>query len=169
VALRTLPDRDRDVLRAFFTEHVRGMDAKHDTRWRRFIRDLFNAEAGEGFQLYRAEERGGPYHRMHRAVLTRLFESQERYTDEDVLHDFLKLRCWFVTWEEGPRGSPIPKPRSTSFDSCSEDDVREFHRKMVDQLHEPSIQRRFWPHLPAAQRHLMVEEVLRDPKKEQDQ
>lgn len=163
VPLRQLPDRDRDVLRTFFTEHVRGMDRQHDTRWRRFVRDLFNAEAGEGFQLYRAEERGGPYHRMHRAVLTRLFESQERYADPDVLHDWLKLKCWFVTWTEGPRGSPIPKPRSTAFDVCSEDEIREFHTKMIALLHEPWVQRRFWAHLSARQRQEMVDSILENP------
>jgi hypothetical protein len=166
--LHSLPDGDRDVLRRFFTEHVRGMDAKHDRRWRRFVRDLFNAEPGEGFQLYRAEERGGPYHRMHRAVLTRLFESQELYKDPDLLHDWLKLKCWFVKWEEGPRGNPIPKPRSTAFDVCSEDEIRELHTKMVALLHEPWVQRRFWPHLPSPKRQEMLDVILTDPKK-QDQ
>lgn len=158
VPLRMLPDQERDVLRRFFTEHVRGMDAKHHRRWVRFVRDLFNAEAGEGFQLYRAEERGGPYHRMHRAVLTRLFDSQERYPSIDALHDWLKLKCWFVEWADGK-----PRPRSTAFDVCSEDDLREFHNAMVDLLREPGTGRRFWPHLTVAQRHEMVDAILRDP------
>jgi hypothetical protein len=167
VALRTLPDQERDVLRRFFTEHVRGMDRKHDSRWRRFVRDLFNAEPGEGFQLYRAEERGGPFHKMHRAVLTRLFDSQDRYTDEDVLHDWLKLKCWFVTWGEGPRGTPIPIPRSTKFSECSEDDIREFHKKMEALLHEPATQRRFWPHLKAPARQEMLETILNAKEQQQ--
>lgn len=164
VQLNSLPDPERDVLRRFFTEHVRGMDRKHDRRFRRLVRDLFNAEPGEGFQLYRVEERGGPYHRMHRAVLTRLFDSQERYTDEDVLHDWLKLKCWFVTWTEGPRGTPIPKPRSTKFSECPEDHIREFHKKMVALLHEPWVQRRFWPHLTPPARQEMLDAILADPK-----
>lgn len=162
VQLQSLPDQDRDVLRAFFTEHVRGMDAKHHKRWVRFVRDLFNAAPGEGFQFYRVENRSGPYHRMHRAVLDRLLESQERYTNIDVLHDKLKLLCWFVEWVDGK-----PKPRSTSFDDCSEDEIREFHTRMVDLLHAPHVSRHFWPHLPAAQRQEMVEHVLRNPKEDQ--
>lgn len=161
VQLRRLPDPERDVLRRFFCEHVRGMDRTHDRRWRRFVRDLFNAQAGEGFQLYRAEERGGPFHRMHRAVLERLLDAQERYPDEDALHDWLKLKCWFVTWENGH-----PVPRSTAFDACSEDDIREFHRKMVDLLHRPEVQLHFWPHLAAGPRGEMVEIVLRNPNEE---
>jgi len=165
VQLNTLPDPVRDVLRQFFTEWVRGMDRKHDKRWRRFVRDLFHAEPGEGFQLYRAEERGGPFHRMHRAVLTRLFDQQELYQDEDLLHDWMKLRCWFVIWGEGLRGKPIPTPRSTAFDVCSEDEIREFHTRFVDLLHKPWVQRRFWPHLDAARRKEMVDLVLTDPNK----
>jgi hypothetical protein len=167
VPLNSLPDAERDVLRRFFTEHVRGMDRKNDKRWRRFVRDLFHAAPGEGFQLYRAEQRSGPYHRMHRAVLTRLFEAQELYTDEDLLHEWIKLKCWFVTWQESPRGNPIPKPRSTNFDECSEDEIRELHAKMVALLHEPWVQRRFWPHLKPPQRQEMLETVLTDPNKQE--
>lgn len=163
VQLHRLPDPERDVLRRFFTEHVRGMDRKHDRRWRRFVKDLFNAAPGEGFQIYRAEERGGPFHRRHRVILQRLFDSQERYTNVDAMHDALKLRCYFVTWEEGKTGRPIPKPRSTAFDECSEDEIRELHTAMVDLLQTPHIQRLLWPHLKFPQRAEMVEAVLRNP------
>lgn len=167
VPLQQLPDLDRDVLRRFFCEHVRGMDRKHDKRWRRFIRDLFNASAGEGFQLYRVEGRTGPFHRRHRVILQRLFDSQERYTNVDAMHDALKLRCYFVTWEEGRLGRPIPKPRSTAFDVCSEDAIREFHNAMVDLLQTPLIQRLLWPHLKPKQRAEMVESVLTRPEGDQ--
>jgi hypothetical protein len=164
VPLQSLPDVDRDILRRFFTEHVRGMDAKHHKRWVRFVRDLFNAQPGEGFQLYRVEARGGPYHRMHRAVLERLLENQERYTNIDVLHDKLKLMCWFVEWVDGK-----PRPRSTSFADCSEDEIREFHTRMVDLLRAPHVTRHFWPHLQLAQRQEMVDLVLRNPKEDEPQ
>lgn len=162
VPLRQLPSAERDVLRRFFTQHVRGMDERHDRRWRRFIRDLFNADAGEGFQIYRAEERGGPFHRMHRAVLGRFFQAQERCDDVDVLHDWIKLRCWFVEWENG-----WPVPRSTNFDDCSEDEIRELHRKFVDLLQQPWLQEFFWPHLLPARRREMVVSALRDPEEDQ--
>jgi hypothetical protein len=163
VALRSLPDRDRDVLRTFFTEHVRGMDRKHDTRWRRFVRDLFNAEPGEGFQLYRAEQRGGPYHKRHRAILTRLYESQERFRHIDKLHDWLKVGAGFVTWEPGTDSKPVAIPRSTAFEVCSEDEMREAHVAMVDFLRTDFATRRLWPHLKAPMRHEMLESVLANP------
>jgi hypothetical protein len=164
VPLRTLPPQEQDVLRRFFCEHVRGMDPANDRRWRRFVGQLWRAEPGEGFQIDRREERGGPFHRRHRAILNRLFDAQERYTDVDVMHDWIKLKCWFVTWEEGRTGKPIPKPRSTNFADCPEDDMRELHTKAVALLHEPWVQRRFWPHLNAIQRQEMLDAILADPK-----
>lgn len=166
VHLSALPDPERDVLRRFFCEHLRGMDSANDRRWRRLISQLFKAEPGEGFQLLRLEERSGPFHRRHRAVLERLFQSQERYQLIDALHDWLKLKTYFVTWGEGRRGNPIPVPRSTSFEECSEDEIREFHGRMVDLLHDPAAQRYLWRHLPSAQRVDMVEHVLAE--KEED-
>ena len=161
VDLRQLPAREQDVLRRFFTQYVRGMDARSHKRWLRLAGDLWRAGAGEGFQLYRAEERSGPFHRWHRAIVGALFERQERFTNPDKLHDYLKLACWFVEWING-----YPVPRSTAFDCCSEDEIREFNAKLVDLLHDPIEQRHFWPHLRAQVRREMVEGILANPNEQ---
>jgi hypothetical protein len=169
VQLQRLPDAERDVLRRFFTEHVRGMDAVNDKRWRRFVRDLFNAQAGEGFQLYRVEERGGPYHRRHRVILQRLFDSQDRFKNIDRLHDYLKYGAGFVEWAEGRQpGVAWPRPRSTSFDTCSEDDMHFFHEAAIEFLHSDRAQRFLWRQVRAKDRHLMLEAVLRNPNDQQE-
>lgn len=161
VPLQSLPDLDRDVLRNFFTQHVRGMDQSNDREWRRFIRDLFSAAPGEGFQLYRVETRDGPFHRRHRAILANLLELVEGFANEDALHDFLKLKCWHVDWENGK-----PVPASTNFEDCSEARMRKFNRRLTDLLHTPAVQRTFWPYIKPAQRQEMVELVLRNPNEE---
>ena len=160
VKLNSLPDAERDILRRFFCEHLRGIDAESDRRWRRMVGQWFRAEPGEGFALLRDEERSRPFHARHRVILDRLFQSQERYRLIGPLHDFFKLRAYFVTWGESRVGTPIPKPRSTNFNDCSEDDMREFHSRFVDLLHDPAIQKHLWRHLPAARRVEMVEHVL---------
>jgi hypothetical protein len=152
------------LLRNLITEWLVGMDARMQKRWLRLWKDLERAEPGEGFQLYRAEARSGPYHRMHRAMLTRLFEQQDEYDDEDAVHDWFKFKCYFVEWTEGPiTGRPIPTPRSTNFDDCSEDEIREFHNRMVDKLHEPDTQAHFWPMKTLPERAETVEFILKDP------
>lgn len=162
--LRHLPDAERDVIRRFLTEHVRGMDADNDKRWRRLWGQVMHAEPGEGFQLYRVEERSGPFHRRHRVILERLFEVQERYRLIDGLHDYLKVKTHFVTWGENRFGNPIPVPRSTAFPDCSEDDMRSFHARVVDLLHDPYAQRHLFPQVQAKDRQGMVDAVLADPE-----
>lgn len=162
IPLRQLPDTERDVLRRFLCEHVRGIDGDNDRRWRRLWRQIMQAEPGEGFQLYRHEERSGPFHRRHRVILDRLFHAQERYKLIEPMHDWLKLKAYFVTWGEGKQGQPMPVPRSTNFNDCSEDDMRDLHSRIVDLLHDPAIQRHLFPRVKAAQRQGMVDAVLGD-------
>ena len=157
--LRRMPEEDRVVIRRFFTEHVRGADAQHHKRLLRLVADLFTARAGDGFQLYRAEARSGPFHRRHRAILTALFERQERFDNPEAMHDHLKLACWFVEWDGG-----VPRPKSTDYDSCSEDEIREFNDHLQELLHRPSEQEAFWPHLPPRLRQQQVDAILANPK-----
>jgi len=167
VPLRQLPAAEQDVLRRFFTEHVRGMDRQNDHRWRRFIANLWRAEAGEGFQLYNAEERSGPFHRRHRVILDRLFESQERFRHLDKLHDWMKVGAGWVTWEPGTDSKPVAIPRTTSFPETSEDDMREAHAAMVEYLHTERAQRYLWKHVKPNQRQAMLDAVLADPEKQE--
>jgi hypothetical protein len=159
IALRQLPPAEVDVVRRFLFEHIRGMDAKNEKRWRRLWGRIWNAAEGEGFQLYSAEQRSGPFHRRHRVILERLFEAQERYTSVEALHDHLKLKAWFVTWDAGK-----PKPRSTAFEVCSEDEIRQFHLDMVELLHSHYEQRHLFPQVRAVDRQGMVDAVLDPPK-----
>jgi hypothetical protein len=163
VPLRQLPPGEVDVIRRFLFDHVRGIDSRSDRRWRRLWGRMWAAEPGEGFQIYNAEERSGRFHRRHRAILERLFDAQERYTQIEPMHDWLKLKAYFVTWGEGSRGQPLPIPRSTSFPKCSEDEIRELHARMVDLLHDARIQRHLFPRVKAAQRQGMVDAVLQPP------
>lgn len=160
IELNRLPMAELDVLRRFWTQHVRGMSRQDDKRLRRFVRHLFTAQAGEGFKLYLEEERSGPFHNRHRVILEKLFHSQERFRLIDKLHDWLKVGAGFVTWEEGRTGNMVPRPRSTSFPECSEDEMREAHADMVDYLHTERAQRFLWRHLKPAARAEMVETIL---------
>lgn len=161
VNLQALPDAERDVLRRLVTQYIRGADANHDREWRRLWRDLVKAEPGECTQLYRAESRDGPFHRRHRAIVSNLLASVEGFTNEDALHDWLKLKCWHVDWINGR-----PMPASTNFAECSEGRMRKFNRRLTDLLHQPWVQRQFWPHIKPPQRREMVDMVLANPNDE---
>lgn len=161
VALRQLPPNERDIVSRFLFQHIRGMDAQNDKRWRRLWEQVWKADPGEGFQLLSMEERGGPFHRRHRVILEKLFANQEAFTNIDRMHDYLKVGAGFVTWE-AKDGNLVPIPRSTAFDKCSEDDMREFHEAMVDFLRTERAQRRLWRHVKPNARADMVEAILSD-------
>lgn len=160
--MRYLQEQDRQVLRRVFTQELRGADRQHQQRLLRMVGDLLSLRAGEGMQLYRAQERSGPFHRYHRALLSSLYERQERFTREEMLHDWLKLRCWFVEWVAG-----CPTPKSTDYDTCSEDEIREFNAALKDLLHQHEVQHHFWPHLPQRLRDEQVEAILTAPERDQ--
>lgn len=159
----TIPPADLAVVRRVLLEHVKGVDAEADRRWRRLLGDLFRAEAGEAIVIIRSEGRVGPYHRMHRAWLQRLFDAQERFDSIDALHDWLKLKVWFVEWR-ADGGKSLPVPRSTAYDRCSEDDVRHLHASVCRWLHSPTAAHELWPHLTDVLAAEMVEWVMTGPR-----
>lgn len=165
VDLRQLPPAEVDVIRRFLFDHIRGMDRTSEQRWRRLWGIVWNAGEGEGIELLHKEGRGGPFHRRHRAILQRLFDAQERFRNVDRLHDYLKYGAGFVEWTEGRQpGLAWPKPRSTAFDKCSEDEMREFHAAAVEFLHTERAQRFLWRHIKAKDRQAMLDAVLANPE-----
>jgi hypothetical protein len=159
VPLRHMPPAEVDVIRRFLFQNIKGMDSKSDQRWKRLWAQIWNADQGVGFQIYSAEERSGPFHRRHRVILESLFDAQEMFPSVDALHDWVKLQCWFVHWDAGK-----PVPRSTAFDRCSEDEIRELNKGFEDLLHKPEVQEAFWPHLSPTLRAEMVETILSGQK-----
>lgn len=166
VPLKHIPDNERDIIRRFLFDHMRGMGQVDDKRWRRLWGRLWAAEPGEGFQLYVSEERSGPFHRRHRVILEKLFASQERFRHIDKLHDWLKVGAGFVDWVPGKDHKPVAIPRSTNFEVCSEDDARELHLAVVDFLHESRSQRYLWKTIKPARRPEMLDAVLAAPERE---
>ena len=51
-------------------------------------------------------------------------------------------------------------PRSTNYETCSDDEMREVHEAMVTFLHTDAAQCFLWPHLTKEQRAEMLESVL---------
>lgn len=166
VPLRQIPDADRDVIRRFLFDHLKGMGAENEKRWRRLWGRMWKADPGEGFQFYVLEERSGPFHRRHRTILEKLFASQERFRHIDKLHDWLKVGAGYVDWTPGKDHKPVATPRSTSFPQCSEDEMREAHTAMVEYLHTERAQRYLWKSIKPNLREGMLDAVLQAPDRE---
>jgi len=164
-SLAGMPEPDRATVRHVLLDAVGGLDSTHDSRWRRFINRLLRAEPGEVFELASVVERSGQFHRRHMALEQRLFDHQERWLTLTAMRDWLKTGAGWVEWLPGGRGGIVAVPRSTSYEACSDDEMREVHEAMLAFLRTPHAQRFLWPHLVPTARAAMLESVLADREK----
>jgi|GEM_PF-261934 len=155
-------ERDLSVVRRFIFDGIRGLNAQHEARWRRFWGRIWKAEPGQVFQLDNVVERSGPFHRMHMGMEQRLFESQERWGQLEPFRNWLKTGAGWGEYQRHDGGPMKFVPRSTAYEHCSDDEMREVHEAMVAFLRTPYALRRLWPHLAEPKRHEMLETVLAD-------
>lgn len=160
-------EHDLAIVRSFIFDSIRGLNEQHNARWRRFWSRIWKAEVGQVFQFQNVIERSGPYHRMHMGMEQKLFESQERWDSLEAMRLWLKTGAVWGDYQVNNRGALRFVPRSTSYDMCSDDEMREVHVAMVAFLRTPRAQRRLWPHLGAAKRSEMLELVLAKPQDEE--
>lgn len=156
---------ERSVIRRFLFDCFRGLDEQNEGRWRRWWSRLWRAEPGQVFQLDSVVERSGEFHKRHMAIEQRLFDSQDYFANLPALRDWLKTGAAFVTWEIDGKGGIVAVPRSTSYEKCSEDEMRELHEAMLAFLRTPAAQEKLWQHLAPARRAVMLESVLADREK----
>ena len=159
-SLAGMPEPQRATVRHVLLDAVGGLDSTHDSRWRRFVNRLLLAEPGEVFELVSLVQRSGQFHRRHMALEQNLFDHQERLLTRTAMRDWLKTGAGWVEWQPGARGGIVAVPRSTSYEKCSDDEMREVHEAIVAFLHTPHAQRFLWPHLDVRGRAAMLESVL---------
>lgn len=161
VNLKTIPEADRAAVRRFLFDAIRGLDAKHDKRWRRLWSRIWKSEPGEATQMVVLVPRSRKFHARHMAIENRLFESQERFALIEGLRNWLKTGAAFGHYElVGTRMKFIPA--SLAYEECSNDQMHEFHDNAIAFLHTPRAQRTLWRHLSPAKRAEMLAAVLRE-------
>lgn len=164
--LRDLPQREREIVSRFLFDCIKGLDDKHDRRWRRLWRMAWHAEPGEVFHILSIRGRSGPFHRRHMALMQRLFDQQEQFVDPDALRDWVTTGAGWVRYEMTPRGAVKAVPKSLSYEECTDDEMKDIHVKSMDFLRTPRALRKLWPHIPASQRAEMLDIVMNERNKE---
>lgn len=140
-----LPDADKLVVRRFLFGHLSGATDKDTRAWNRFVRAMDNAAAGEFFTLKIKRQRSGKFHRLHMKIMTTVFNGQERIEDFEQFRLWVKVGCGFVDWMSGPKGGVFPVPRSINFETCSEEEMHEFHTNAVAFLRTQHAAHYLWP------------------------
>jgi hypothetical protein len=140
-----LSDEDKAGVRRFLMEHFSGATDKDTRAWNNFIRAMDAAGSGEYFTFKIERRRQGWYHRKHMATISAVFKAQERIADFEAFRLWLKIGSGFVTWMTGPKGGVVPVPKSISYSSCSEEEMREFHDNAVAFLITEHACTYLWP------------------------
>jgi hypothetical protein len=165
--LQQVPQQELDAARRLLTQRVRGLSEDHHRRYMRWLKRLFS---GEVAKFYPEVDRAGPYHRRHMAIEGRLFEEQDGFAPSAAgrraFRNWLKVGASLVTLELHG-GEPRWLPGSCSHEALSDDEMREFHEAAIDFLRAPRSLKKLWPAVPAKDRHLMLEAVLRNPNEEE--
>lgn len=155
-----LSDEDQAVVRRFLFEHLSGATDKDVRGWNRFVRALNESGSGEFFSIKIQRQRDGAFHRKHMGLISKIFKAQERLDDFEAFRLWLKVGSGFVTWMPGPKGGVFPVPRSINFNTCSEDDMREFHDGVVAFLRKPHAQKYLFPHVEPQLAEQGIESIL---------
>lgn len=155
-----LSDEDKAVMRRFLFENLSGATDKDTRAWNRFVRAMDAAISGECFSIKIQRQRDGVFHRKHMGLISKVFKAQERIEDFEAYRLWLKLGSGFVTWMPGPKGGVFPVPKSINFNTCSEDEMREFHDGVVQFLRQPHAQKYLWPNAEPAAAEQGIEAIL---------
>ena len=162
--IERMPEHELAIVRRFLFDGIRGLDEVNDKRWRRLWSRIIKGEVGEVFHLENIVDRSGPYHRRHMAMEQALFDRQDQWATLTSLRDWLKVGAAWGEFTLNARGVMKFVPRSTAYDKCSDDEMREVHAAMLAFLRTPGSQRRLWPHLKPTARSEMMEAIIDPPE-----
>jgi hypothetical protein len=104
--------------------------------------------------------RSGPFHRRHMKIEQTLFDAQERFTDFQMLRDWLKIGAAWVVWVPGAKGGIVPLPKSISYAKADEEEFRQFHSQVIEFLRGEHAAPYLWKHLGKEKSYEMMDSIL---------
>lgn len=156
-----LPDDEARIVRKFLFQSVDGATERDKKAWRDWWRSVADAPAGEYFTITIKRRRNTKFHRLVMKVLTTVFEAQEQFEDFRIFRAWAKLGAGFVDYVPNADGELRAVPKSTSFEECTEDEMREFFQNACKYLRTGRAQQTLWPALSAQVADKSMMELLR--------
>lgn len=149
-----------DSVRSFLFGVVDGFREPDRKFWRKFWKKITTMEPGETFDVEIVFPRSGPYHRRHMKIEATVFDAQERFSDPQIMRDWLKVGAGHVVWAPGPRGGIVPIPKSISYAKADQAEFEDFHSKVIAFLRGSHAPKFLWPHLKSDQAQEMMRTIL---------
>jgi hypothetical protein len=153
---------DADALRRFLFENIDGATDKDKSAWRRFVKAMNTAQAGDYFTIDLKRQRNEKFHKLVFAVILAGFRAQEHFMDIEVYRQWIKLGAGFAVFIPDEKTGELKAiPKSQSFDESSEEEVRQFFDDMCAFMRSATYSATLWPHAPIEGSMLAMENLLR--------
>jgi hypothetical protein len=159
--------QEQDYLHWLFTRFFRGINPDHNRRWLRQVARWWNR--GGVWTFYPVVDRDGRVHRRHMAIEQRIYANQEAFASLKAFRAWLKTGACFGHFEATGAGL-VFVPDSCSYEDCSDDEMREFHRDAIAFLRTPYALATLWPgdDRRLEDRQAALETLIRNPDQEDD-
>lgn len=142
-----MPDRDLEAVRRFLFGLFDGWNQSDKRGWRKIWKRLMALEPGEFALIEFVIPRSSPYHRRHFAILSAVFDAQERFADFEMFRDWITVGAGWVEWCAGPKGGVVPIPKSISYAKADQAEFEDYHAKVMAFLRGPHAPVFLWKHL----------------------
>lgn len=149
-------------VRNFLFGCVDGLGKDDKSSWRRFWKRIVNAEPGEMFNVEAVIPRSEKFHRFYMGLEHNLFDSQERFSDREMLRNWLKIGSGWVVWAAGAKGGVVPLPKSISFAKADENEFNKYYAGVTAFLRSGYAVKYLWPHLGQVARDEMMECIIQE-------
>lgn len=136
-----------DAVRNFLFGVFDGFRQDDRKGWRKIWKRLMGLEPGELAVIEFVIPRSGPFHRRHMAIISAVFDAQERFEDFDQFWIWLKVGAGWVDWCAGPKGGVVPIPKSVSYAKADQAEFEQYHAKVMVFLRGPHAPVFLWKHL----------------------
>lgn len=148
-------------------EHVRrflfglfdGWNDSDKKGWRKIWKRLIDLEPGEFAVIEFVIPRSSPFHRRHFAILSAVFDKQERFADFEMFRDWITVGAGWVEWCAGAKGGVVPIPKSISYAKADQKEFEDYHGKVIAFLRGAHAANFLWKHL-GNDAHWMIDQIL---------
>lgn len=137
-----------------------GADDRYARGYARFRSAVAAMQPGDTMRFSFWLPRSPQFHKRHFAMLGRLFDSQEQFTDADAFRAWVEVGAGFCDLMPGPHGKQVAVPRSIAWEKLDDADFAEHHAEVIAFVRSAHFARFLWPHMDDKAASAAVEAIL---------
>lgn len=138
-----------------------GFGEKGERAFARFLAATKRLEVGEMLAFSYKVPRSAKFHRLHFAMLGKVFEAQEQFANDYDMRKWCEVGAGHCRYVPGPYGQ-IALPLSVDYESLDDAEFAEVHENVKTFLRTLHATRFLWPMLEDVAAGNLVAELLAD-------